>query len=275
MKNNIICNYAVIRFRPYPETEEFVNIGIVLACAKLGFLDFKIEARKHKRITDFFPELDCAIFHAAKNNIKNELNRLKCVNDNQHEFSFTADKYKQLFFEITKFKEGLFIFSNVKTILTENPGAELKNLFNYYVERQFLTATEHYETQMRKRLTKIFRANKIIELYKEEKIGDDKYHITIPFVHKNKNICSKAIKPVNFALKETTKIYEAGDKWKNRIQRLQNMNCMPEEMLLVIKEPEQAKKDVFFEVRDEIIKCGVKIVDNNNQDKIIEFAKIT
>ncbi len=28
----VACNYAIIRFLPYPETEEFVNVGVVLAC---------------------------------------------------------------------------------------------------------------------------------------------------------------------------------------------------------------------------------------------------
>lgn len=28
----LICNYSVIRFLPYPETGEFVNVGILACC---------------------------------------------------------------------------------------------------------------------------------------------------------------------------------------------------------------------------------------------------
>ena len=62
MKNNVY-NYAVIRFRPYSETEEFVNIGIVLACSNT--IDFKISDNK-KRVASFFPELNLEAFKEAK-----------------------------------------------------------------------------------------------------------------------------------------------------------------------------------------------------------------
>ena len=38
-----ICFYSVLRFCPYRETDEFVNVGVILACPATGFLDFKFE----------------------------------------------------------------------------------------------------------------------------------------------------------------------------------------------------------------------------------------
>jgi len=32
MKNQLVCNFSVVRFLPYPETDEFVNVGVVMAC---------------------------------------------------------------------------------------------------------------------------------------------------------------------------------------------------------------------------------------------------
>ena len=51
-------NGYVVRFLPYPETEEFVNIGVVMACPETGTFDFRIETRRRERITGFFPELE-------------------------------------------------------------------------------------------------------------------------------------------------------------------------------------------------------------------------
>ena len=35
--------YAVIKFRPYTETEEFANIGVVACAPDAGFFAFKLE----------------------------------------------------------------------------------------------------------------------------------------------------------------------------------------------------------------------------------------
>ena len=56
--NKFVCNYAIARFRPYRETAEFVNVGVVLLCPQVDFFGHAFERRKYKRITDFFPELD-------------------------------------------------------------------------------------------------------------------------------------------------------------------------------------------------------------------------
>ena len=273
MKKNIVCNFAVIRFRPYPETDEFVNIGIVLTCPKLHFFDFEIE-HKRKRVTDFFPELNSDVFEAAKKAIKNELLRLKSVNADQLELAFSSDEYKRLFVEVTKFKEGIMVFSNIKTILTDNPKTELKKLFDYYIERQFVSTKPHYEFLMKKRLTRMFDANKIIKIYREQKIGNEEYHVNIPFVYNNsKGILQKAIKPINFDLKETTKIIETGDKWKSRIDRLRDMNCFPKDMLFVVKKPELSKTDVFIETTRTIKEMEVNIIADDKMDEILAFAK--
>ena len=41
------CNFAVLRFRPYRETGEFVNIGVVLACPAARFFDFHVETQRN------------------------------------------------------------------------------------------------------------------------------------------------------------------------------------------------------------------------------------
>ena len=47
--------YAVIKFRPYTETEEFANIGVVACAPDAGFFAFKLE-KNFTRITSFFKE---------------------------------------------------------------------------------------------------------------------------------------------------------------------------------------------------------------------------
>ena len=52
MKQRVTCNYAVLRFRPYQETGEFVNLGVVLFAHTVQFFDFRVETQRHRRVTD-------------------------------------------------------------------------------------------------------------------------------------------------------------------------------------------------------------------------------
>ncbi len=40
-----------MRFLPYTETDELVNVGVVMACPQTGLFDYRIETRRRERIT--------------------------------------------------------------------------------------------------------------------------------------------------------------------------------------------------------------------------------
>ncbi len=48
MPENYLFEYAVIRVVPHVEREEFLNVGIVMYCAKLKFLKTKFELREER-----------------------------------------------------------------------------------------------------------------------------------------------------------------------------------------------------------------------------------
>ncbi|WP_253275820.1 DUF3037 domain-containing protein, partial [Xanthomonas vasicola] len=46
------CQYAIVQFLPYPETGEFANVGVVLACPQMRYLGVRIAPhRRTKRVT--------------------------------------------------------------------------------------------------------------------------------------------------------------------------------------------------------------------------------
>ena len=53
-------DYAVIRVTPHVEREEFINVGVILFCRALRFLDARIEPDV-ERLVAFAPELDLAM----------------------------------------------------------------------------------------------------------------------------------------------------------------------------------------------------------------------
>ena len=58
MPENHLFEYAVIRVVPRVEREEFINIGVILLCAKQKFLRCRIEINS-ARLQSLCPDLEC------------------------------------------------------------------------------------------------------------------------------------------------------------------------------------------------------------------------
>jgi hypothetical protein len=60
MADNNLFEYAVIRYVPRPEREEFLNIGVIIFCKSSGFLQMKYELDE-KRILAFYEKADLQV----------------------------------------------------------------------------------------------------------------------------------------------------------------------------------------------------------------------
>ena len=54
--NKVACQYALLRFRPFVETGEFANVGVVLLAPEARFFGFRL-LKRYGRITQFFHQL--------------------------------------------------------------------------------------------------------------------------------------------------------------------------------------------------------------------------
>lgn len=127
-----VCNYALLRYLPYPDTGEFVNVGVVVACAAPALLEFSMEPEDIlERTYAFFPEIDRSNLEAAHAAMKRELERVRAmVND-------TGDPKAVLrsFKELVRPRESSFRFGEIRTTSTQYPGALAGQLFDFYVLR--------------------------------------------------------------------------------------------------------------------------------------------
>lgn len=57
MPENNLFEYAVIRYVPRPDRQEFLNIGVILYCSSKGFLNMRFSVNE-KRITSFYEKSD-------------------------------------------------------------------------------------------------------------------------------------------------------------------------------------------------------------------------
>ena len=138
--SEVVCNYAIARFRPYRETGEFVNVGVVLVCPQASFFDYLFETGNCQRITDFFPELDVNVFKAGLSGLLKELARVTAREQEEHLNQLVLREGAQAslarFRELVRPREALFFFSEAGTVMAADPHAKLQELFQRYVQRQ-------------------------------------------------------------------------------------------------------------------------------------------
>ena len=279
MNDKCVCNFAVVRFLPYPETEEFVNVGIVLACPQTGVFDYRIETRHRGRITGFFPELDTAVLIDGRKAFVAEIARLKDAlnrhaSPEQQRFGFDRKDLLAIFKELVKPREGVFRFSEIGTVMAKKPDRALTELFEYYVKRQFAQQEEYHETVMTRRLTRVFRAERLLEQYHERKFGNDLYHVTLPFVKEQQGKAVRAIRPLDLDKQDSTRIIEYGDRWKLRVERLRQMDDFPEHMLFVLRQPQGGKRRQAADAaKAELDRLDVSTVLEADRGQVLDFAK--
>lgn len=137
MSKSLACNYSVLRFAPYPETDEFVNVGVVLACPALGYLDFRLaDPLQHERVALFFPELDTAVYSSAMRAWAEALNAHRSTPSTPQTGTEDAlQRRRELFTTLVRPRESILYYSGVRVILGDNPATTLEQVFTAFVER--------------------------------------------------------------------------------------------------------------------------------------------
>jgi hypothetical protein len=276
-----VCNYAISRFRPYRETGEFVNVGVVLICPQVNYFGYLFQTRKHKRITDFFPELEVDVFKMGLSGLLKELSRItgRSHDEQINQLVLRDEAHASIgrFRELVRPREVLFHFAEVATALTLDPQTKLKELFHYYIERQFARDREYQEVIMRRHLAEFLRKVNLDREYRTDvRVGDESYHVVLPFVHVRGTVVQKAIKPLHLDKEGTTEIYRHGDAWLSTVRRLKQINRLPKELLFTIKPPKNGPKKIAAaqEICRELEALDAITVTFGDTNRLRELARV-
>lgn len=269
--------YAVIQFRPYRETEEFANVGVVLCAPQVGFFEYRIETTRFARVTGFFSELDVKTPRMVAQFVSDELKRVqdmsKCLGK--------PDATLRLFHEATKAKEGLIYFSQAKPALVDGDLAEyLEKLYEHYVHHSFAkqpSATEKLETAVKQ----LLEQNDLRKYYKAADLGDPMGLVKakVPFIHQKDGMNMRAIRPLSFVFGRPTpnKIVDEAEQWANRFKRLFGAGVLaPESVIVPVEFPDNRENQALIPAVKEAEKVfsdrSVKIVSAADSSAILTFA---
>ncbi|MFA6287501.1 MAG: DUF3037 domain-containing protein [Opitutaceae bacterium] len=280
MNKRLACHYSVVRFCPYPETDEFANVGVVLACPALGYFDgMRADLRKRGRVGGFFPELDPAIYKATVNAFEDTLMAHRQIPaDGQLLTDPDQRRHRDAFLAFVRPRESILYFSEPRVILSDSPATALEDLFSAYVERRFAHATEYQERVMCKRLETLLREQHLLQRYRlNEPVGDVHYRVRFPFVHVDVGTthARRALKALHLDRDEPTDILRHADAWRNDVARLAGYGTAPDDLLFILQGPQGKAAEhtsAFDQVRRDLDDDGIAYTFADASPDIIAFA---
>jgi hypothetical protein len=281
---NTPVQYAIIRFMPFRETEEFANVGIVVMSARERVFEYKLVTKRHKRITDFFSEIDKFVYLAAAKEVSAELERcrelLKKNGFDRRMRSVDEEFANHLFNEIIKVRETVVRYSEPRKVLAIDTRSVTDGLFGHYVERNFVakkSPEQKLESRVRRSLAKAHLADR----FEKATLGDDAYHATFPFVEKVEGSPQKIIKPLFLAHQLPHKILDHCASWNFRVNELRRRQVLPNKVMFTVQGPDKkhflrenfADANGMFQDAIKMLKQNqLTVIDANKSDALIDFA---
>jgi hypothetical protein len=275
--NKIPCIYSIVRFSPFIETGEFANVGVIMLAAQHRFFDFKLLIGRYGRVTRFFEQLEPKVYRATMLNLREELTRVQSLL-RQHGFdrrmkTNDVEFAKGLFAEVIRRRETIVQFGDARAVLADDTQVKLKELFDYYVERNFVQKKSQeakLESDVRKWLYRVQIGNRFVP----HDLGDDEYHVTFPFVECDKERPIRAIKPLHLAHAKPSKILDHGGQWIWRVGQLARRNVPPDRLLFAVHGPEfdGARTRAYDEIVGELANTGAHVVPYTDKERVLAFA---
>jgi Protein of unknown function (DUF3037). len=280
MTKRLACHYSVVRFCPYPETGEFVNVGVLLACPALGYLDgLRANLRRRGRVNRFFPELNPEVYRTVVH-VWDDLvaAQRRLPKDGQMLADFDRKQLREHFLALTRPRESILYYGAPRVILSDDPAATLKDLFAAYVDRRFAHAPEYQEKVMCDRVAHVLDQAKTLDRYlRNEPVGDDVFQVRFPFVLRTDAIARprRAIKALHLDHEDTTDLFHHADRWLGNVRRLRLAQTAPESLLFVLQGPHgrSAKHTAAFDqVRRDLDQADIPHVSVEAEAAIRDFA---
>ncbi|SDN53299.1 Protein of unknown function [Janthinobacterium sp. OK676] len=270
------CQYALLRFRPFVETGEFANVGIALIAPEARFFGFRI-LKRYARITQFFHQLDRQIYLDGRQLFKEEMDRfaleLRRLALDGRKIQPDVVLARNLFAEVVRPREAMLQFADQRVVMAEDPKAKLLQLFDHYVERNFVTK-EYQERLLENNVRKLLFNAQVGARYQREKVGTEDFAVNFPFVDMVEGKAERVIKPLYLAQGDSTKILTHGGQWVDKVRRLRKRNALPPKVLFPVTQPAANTKPyhAFQEIMQDLLAENVQVVAADDERQILKFA---
>ncbi|MEY2891410.1 MAG: hypothetical protein RJA98_1318 [Pseudomonadota bacterium] len=273
------CHYAIVRFMPFVETEEFANVGVVLFAPEGRYFGFRLLSQRTSRITNFFEHLEAASYRAFMRDLQQELERVsatfKSIGTERSGSRPAEAEAWALWSELIKPRATLVRFGEGRVVLASDPATQVSALFGHYVERNFVTR-EYREQVLERNIRQVLRAADLAKRFQPARVGNEEYHAQFPFVQLAGDTPVKAIKALTLSQADPAKIIDHGGQWVMRVTQLRKRGLLPEQLLFAVDDEPgasglraQAREEVLAELRH----LKVEVTGLGADPRLLAFAR--
>lgn len=264
----ILCSF--VRYRPYFETGEFVNVGLLMCEPESRRLTYRIINKNNKRVRHFF--YGSKLFERTRETIKHELDYLL-----DQEFNCTPQEMAQFFHHYVDVKDGIVQYSNAAVGLVDDPQAYFNKIYTDFIqnggvksESQEITILKHYKA--------LFKAenNQVLQRYKQHIVKGETAKFTLPLALTNENEQEllKAIKPLAFDQIESASMIEHCDNWVAKINRANDEGLLNKDnILFALDTPTTANKaNILTTIKRTFDSFQINHINWDEDKQLIKFA---
>lgn len=269
MKQPIL--YSFVRYRPYFETGEFVNVGLLMCEPERKKLTYRLVNKNNKRVTDFFYR--SKLFERVRETINQELSYI--VNQS---FDFSPQEMARFFHHYVDVKEGIVQYSNAAVGVVDDPQAYFNQIYTQFIQNAGVKS-ESQEQTILKHYKALFKAenDQILLSYKQHIVKGEMAKFTLPLAVKNKddNYILKAVKPLAFDQVESPSMIEHCDNWVAKINRADEEGLLKKEnILFTLDTPDTASKtNILNAIKRTFDKFHINHINWNEDKSLLDFAK--
>ncbi|QSR17497.1 DUF3037 domain-containing protein [Novosphingobium sp. KA1] len=271
---NAVFKYSVIRFRPFAETEEFANIGVVVTRLNDGLLAYKLAPRRFPRVKHFFDQIAYEAYDEVIAYLDVELSRAT-------EFlpTFTKMAGGAIFDDLVRRRESSVVFSQPRIVEYHLELDDVvEKLYGRFVKRDVVVSSRE-ELLVKDIRRELRRAG--INYFHSIRLNDDVVPVNFPLAFdKGKEL--RAIKPLAFSQKSPLAVLDHGAHWRKRLGILiDRQRIMPGNVLIAVEPPppnsDHSMMDAFEFARSELELLPFEVVSACSgqflNDEVIKFAK--
>ena len=268
-----IAHYTLVRLMPQVDAGEFANIGVLLACPKQGYFEFRL-IKRYGRVTRFFEEFSGDLFLRVRREVEAELRHIRTHVGTRG--ALDQALVLRVLQDLTKPRESMIRYAPLRLLLTEDPEADLARLVARYVQRNVEGLRQRREEVLTRHVGRVLRTQQLGAAFEPDEVGPDEFPVQLPLVYERDGKVLAAIKPLDLTQDEPVKIYEHGDLWVGRLRRLKQLGALPAGMLVPVEGPkadDPRRYRAFADIVNELGAIDIEVTEAANNARILEFAQ--
>jgi Protein of unknown function (DUF3037) len=273
MTQRDIAHYTLVRLLPQVDAGEFANVGVLLACPKQAYFEFRL-IKRYGRVTRFFEEFSGDLFLRVRREVEAELRHLRSQVGN--EGARDQSLVLRVLQDLTQPRESMIRYAPLRLMMTDDPEAEMNRLMARYVQRNAEGLRQRREEVLTRHVNKLLKAQHMAHVFEPDEVGPAEFPVQLPLVYERNGKVLAAIKPLDLTQDEPVKIYEHGDLWIGRLKRLKQLGALPGEMLVPVEGPSSAdarRFQAYTDIVRELGQMNVEVTQAQNNQRIVAFAQ--